>query len=47
MKNKWNNYKWFIKESQSFMEGHNKVIVFVKSIFKGFGFVKYMGESSC
>lgn len=44
MRNKWNNYKWFIKESQSFMEGHNKVVVFIKSIFKGFKFLKEIEE---
>ena len=37
-------YWWFIVESQSYMEGHNKVWIFFKSLYLGFGFVKDMGE---
>jgi len=37
-------YVWFIKQSQSFMKGHNPIIVFVKSLYKGFGYVKSMNK---
>jgi hypothetical protein len=37
---KW--YGWFIKESQSYMKGYNPVVIFFKSLVKGFGFVKDM-----
>lgn len=37
---KW--YIWFIKQSQSYMKGYNPIAVFIKSLYKGFGFVKTM-----
>ena len=39
------NYIWFIKESQSYMKGHNRIIIFFQSLYKGFGFVKLMKGS--
>ncbi|EPH98175.1 hypothetical protein D920_01733 [Enterococcus faecalis 13-SD-W-01] len=40
-----NNYFWFIRESQAFMQGYNPVVVFFKSLYKGFGFCKMMKGS--
>lgn len=37
-------YLWFIKESQSFMRGHNPVVVLFQSLYKGFGFVRNINE---
>lgn len=38
-------YIWFIKTSQSFMQGtKHPVIIFVQSVIKGFGYVKSMNE---
>jgi len=37
-------YLWFIKESQDYMEGHNKVLVFFTSLILGFGFVKSIND---
>lgn len=39
-----NNYLWFIKESQSFMRGHNPVKIFIQSLWKGIGFCRNMNE---
>ena len=36
------DYLWFIKESQKYMEGYNKVIVFIKSLYKGIDFSNSM-----
>lgn len=36
------DYIWFIKESQSYMKGHNPVLVFLKSLFLGVGFCRNM-----
>lgn len=38
------NYIWFIKESQSFMAGHNSILVFLQSLFKGIKFCINMKE---
>lgn len=38
------NYIWFIKESQSFMAGHNSIFVFLQSLFKGIKFCINMKE---
>ena len=38
------NYFWFIKESQSFMKGHNPVLIFFRSIWKGIFFCKELKE---
>lgn len=38
------NYLWFVKESQSFMKGHNPVAIFFQSIFLGIGFCKEMNK---
>lgn len=38
------NYIWFIKESQSFMKGHNPILVFLQSIWRGFGFCRNMNQ---
>ena len=35
-------YLWFVKESQSFMKGYNPTLVFIRSLYKGVGFVKSM-----
>jgi len=40
------NYLWFIRESQSYMEGHNMKIVFIKSLYKGFGFCYEMNKTN-
>jgi hypothetical protein len=39
-----NEYIWFIRESQAYMQGHNPFDVFFKSLYKGFGFCKTMKE---
>lgn len=40
------NYLWFIKESQSFMEGtYSKPRIFIESLYRGFKFCKLMKES--
>ncbi|WP_281346933.1 hypothetical protein [Weissella coleopterorum] len=36
------DYIWFIKESQSYMKGHNSIVVFLKSLWLGIGFVNAM-----
>lgn len=36
------HYWWFIKESQSFMAGHNPVKVFFQSLYKGVPFAMSM-----
>lgn len=38
------HYFWFVKESQSFMKGHNKMIVFLKSLIMGITFARKMKE---
>lgn len=40
------NYVWFIKESQSFMEGvHSKPRIFIESLFRGFKFCRLMNKA--
>ena len=45
MKRHFKNYVWFIKESQSFMKGYNPTVIFIKSLFKGFGFCYEMNKT--
>ena len=40
----WSNYKWFIKESQHYMQGHNLKKVFILLLFKGIGFARMMEQ---
>lgn len=43
---KWmKDYVWFVKESQNYMSGYNRVIVFVLSLYKGIGFCKMMRKA--
>lgn len=37
-------YFWFVKRSQNYMQGNNKILVFFASLILGFKFVKLRNE---
>lgn len=38
------DYFWFVKKSQDYMEGYNKVLVFFASLILGFKFIKLQND---